>query len=224
MQDKITAMIFGTGALSREAAYLLEEINICGLQEQYELIGFIAEKETEVGTRVDNYLVVCTDGQLEEVSSKYDKLALVIPMASPQIKSKIYQDVKHLSNCYFPNLIHPRVNTRNLRLGIGNIIQENVSVSIDVQLGDFTFINYGVFLGHDAKIGDFGVVNPKANICGNVTIEEKCLIGVGSTVLQNLTIGRESVVGASALVTKDVKEGQIMVGIPAKEIQRNKRD
>lgn len=219
MQEKIPAMIFGCGAVSREAAYLIQEINAVN-REKYEILGFIAETIEQVGQVIDGVSVICTDSQLEQICKQYKKLALVIPMANPRVKREIYQKIEKYTNCYFPNLIHPSVNIRNLSLGKGNIVQENVSISIGVSLGDFALVNYGAFLGHDVKIEDFCVVGPLAKICGNVTIKNESFIGVGATVLQNIGISQEVVVGAGAVVTKGVEAGKTVVGIPAKVVPK----
>lgn len=219
MLEKIPAIIFGTGAVSREAAYLIEEINAEAKAQSYDILGYIGETEEQIGQSIDGLPVLATDHQVAEIAKNWQKLALIIPMASPQIKRKIYEEVKDFPNCFFPNLIHPRVNLRNLKLGQGNIIQENTSISIGVCLGDFILINYGAFLGHDATIRSFCVINPQAKVCGNVVVEEECLLGVGSTILQNLRVGQGAIVGAGAVVTKEVQAESIVVGIPAKVVE-----
>lgn len=47
-------------------------------------------------------------------------------------------------------------------------------------------------------------------ISGDGTIEERALPGI--------TIGEDSVVAAGSVVTKDVPDGKIVMGVPAKEV------
>ena len=216
--NKIPTLIFGTGAVSAEAAYLIEEINAQSQENFYDILGFVGEKEEAVGQIYGKYGVCTWDGGVAEYAKEYRQLAGVLAIADPQIRQKIYQKVKSISHLEFPNFIHPQVNTRNLVLGAGNIIQENVSISIQIVMGDFNFINYAAFLGHDVRIGDFCVVNPQANLCGNVCLGNQAFVGVGATVLQNLRIGSKAVIGAGAVVTKDVEDMQTVVGIPARPV------
>lgn len=220
MIKKVPCIIFGTGAVSGEVAYLIQEINEQSLEKQYDLLGFVCAGQEEIGGKVGEYPILCSDSQFAQIISGYSELAVFIPMANPRIKKNIHQKIADFTNLSFPNLIHPRVNTRNLTLGVGNIIQENVSISIDVKMKDFNMINYAVFLGHDMEMGSYNTVNPQAKICGNVKMEEQCFVGVGATVLQNLKIGSGSTVGAGALVRQEVKANQTVVGIPARPISK----
>jgi len=45
-------------------------------------------------------------------------------------------------------------------------------------------------------------------------------IGSGSTILSNVTIGEDAIVGAGSVVTKDVPEGVIVAGNPARVLRR----
>lgn len=51
-----------------------------------------------------------------------------------------------------------------------------------------------------------------------VTIGDNVFIGAGSIVLPGVTIGANSVIGAGSVVTKNVPEGMVYAGNPAKEI------
>ena len=52
-------------------------------------------------------------------------------------------------------------------------------------------------------------------------IEDDVLIGAGAVILNNVRIGKGAKIGANAVVTKDVPQGSIAVGVPAKIILRN---
>jgi UDP-2-acetamido-3-amino-2,3-dideoxy-glucuronate N-acetyltransferase len=49
-------------------------------------------------------------------------------------------------------------------------------------------------------------------------VKEYAFVGLGSVVVGDVTVGRGAYVGAGAVVTKDVEDGAIMVGNPAKRI------
>jgi serine O-acetyltransferase len=48
------------------------------------------------------------------------------------------------------------------------------------------------------------------------TLEDGVIVGSGAQVLGPITVARRARVGANAVVTKDVAEGAVMVGIPAR--------
>lgn len=58
---------------------------------------------------------------------------------------------------------------------------------------------------------------------GGITIENDAWLGFGVTVLSGVRIGKGAVVGAGAVVTRDIPDGAIAAGIPARVVKmRNK--
>lgn len=53
---------------------------------------------------------------------------------------------------------------------------------------------------------------------GLVKIEEGVFIGVGSIILPGVTIGKNSIIGAGSVVSKDIPQGVVAAGNPAKII------
>ncbi len=110
------------------------------------------------------------------------------------------------------------------------LISENAKLSI----GDNTFINSNssirckknIVIGNDCAIS-FGVTIMDSNfhnINGDlkekkVIISDNVWIGAGATVLCGVTIGKGAVVAAGSVVTKDVPEGSLVAGVPAKVIK-----
>lgn len=53
---------------------------------------------------------------------------------------------------------------------------------------------------------------------GKVKIGDRVFIGAGSIILPGVTIGNDVVVGAGSVVTRDILDGQVVAGNPAKSI------
>ena len=49
-------------------------------------------------------------------------------------------------------------------------------------------------------------------------IKEGAFVGVHCVVLPGVTVGREAIVGAGSVVTKDVPDGGVVAGVPAREV------
>lgn len=103
-----------------------------------------------------------------------------------------------------------------------------IDIHPGAKIGRNFFIDHGfVVIGETAEIGDdvtiyqcvtLGGTSPDNGMAGkrHPTVMNGAIIGSGAQVLGPITLGPRSRVGANAVVTRDVPEGAVMVGIPAR--------
>ena len=103
-----------------------------------------------------------------------------------------------------------------------------IDIHPGAKIGRNFFIDHGfVVIGETSEIGDnvtiyqcvtLGGTNPDNGVPGkrHPTLRDNVIIGSGAQVLGPIVLGEGSRVGANAVVTKNVVEGAVMVGIPAR--------
>ncbi len=121
--------------------------------------------------------------------------------------------------------------------------QFHCAYGINIELGDFVFLNVGCTILDTAKvtIADRCALGPYVQIyCAEhhkdpikrsiegleiarpVSLEQRVWVGGGAIILPGVTIGKGAVVGAGSVVTRDVEAGQIVVGNPARPVEPSK--
>lgn len=103
-----------------------------------------------------------------------------------------------------------------------------IDIHPGARIGRNFFIDHGfVVIGETAEIGNdvtiyqcvtLGGTSPDNGVAGkrHPTLMDGVIIGSGAQVLGPITVNPRARIGANAVVTKDVPEGAVMVGIPAK--------
>lgn len=128
------------------------------------------------------------------------------------------------------------------------------SVILNCEIGEDTKVHAPVWIGNNVKIGKRCKIQAFVYIPDGVTIEDDvfvaphvcftndkyppsggkhwtktlvkrgAVIGANATILPGITIGEFATVGAGAVVTKDVEAHSVVVGNPAKPLQREQEN
>jgi sugar O-acyltransferase (sialic acid O-acetyltransferase NeuD family) len=118
--------------------------------------------------------------------------------------------------------VHPRAYVaRGARVGEGGQILANATVGAHAILGTACLVNTAASVDHDCVLGDGVHVAPGATLAGEVNVGTCSFIAAGAVVLPRIRIGSHAVVGAGSVVTRDVADGVVAYGNPAKVIRPN---
>jgi serine O-acetyltransferase len=118
-------------------------------------------------------------------------------------------------------------------MATGVTILSGVELPCETRIGRRLRIEHpgGIVVSGDAVIGDDVVLRNgvtiglrRTGVRGAPVIGDRVDIGAGAKILGGIRIGDDVRVGANAVVLRDVPDGAVAVGVPAKVLDRAKRE
>lgn len=203
-------IIVGAGGFGREAYYLIKDIN--NVKPEWELLGFLDDARTSLLDKKIDAPVLSTIDNWTPLGDEF----YVLGIASPRVKEIVVERLKKKGVIHFATLISPMALVNETAvIGKGCVITSFSSVGDCSVVGDFVNIA-GSTVGQDVSIGDYTTTTAYVNI-PNVNVGKRCFIGSHSVLLSNVEDDAE--IGAGSIVFKKVKQGQKVLGYPAKKIE-----
>ena len=148
----------------------------------------------------------------EAISTGFD--AAILAIDDPSSRERAFERYRSAGIAFLSvTFTEPGAGTSH---GESLLVQRLANLSVDCTLGHGVRLNTGANVMHNVTLGDFVTVAPNAVLLANVTVGALSYVGANATVLQGITIGRGSMIGAGAVVTRDVSDGVVVKGNPAR--------
>lgn len=113
--------------------------------------------------------------------------------------------------------ISPRAHvSRSASIGSGVLIVAGAAINAEAKIGDMAIVNTNATVDHDCRVGLGAHIAPGATLAGQVAIGERAFIGAGASIIPKITVGDAATVGAGSCVIRDVSDGKLVYGVPAR--------
>jgi perosamine synthetase len=147
-------------------------------------------------------------GNIFEIS-KLDQYECIIGIGDNKLRYEVEKNLQQLTIRY-TNAIHKNVYiSKNVKIGIGNVLCSGASIGTSCVLGNHNIINTNSSIDHHCSIYDFVHVAPNCALCGNVNVQTGSFIGVGCNIVPKISTPPWSFYKAHTLI----KEGRDKIAI-----------
>jgi UDP-N-acetylbacillosamine N-acetyltransferase len=204
--------ILGAGGIAIVAA----DIARC---QGFDILGFLDDNPAKHGTLLCGAPVLGNFSLLSGLREAAPQVVVAFSNSHGRL------DVAQRARSYgfsLPKLIHPSaIISQYASVDEGTIVMPGVIVNAGAHIGDNTILNTAASIDHECRIGDGVHIGPGARLSGLVTVGNASWIGIGSVIRESIYIGADVLLGAGSLVLKDIPDGVVAYGSPAKVIRAN---
>ena len=119
----------------------------------------------------------------------------------------------------FLSFRHPSAYVaKSAQLGQANIILANCAINNNVVMGNYNTMQTGSLIGHDTHIGNNNFIAAHTCIGSNLKIGNGNFTGLNCSIKNFVVMGDYILIGMAFNVVKDVSDGNILIGNPAKPL------
>lgn len=189
---------------------------------EWEVAGFINDFETEV----DGFKVV---GKTCEIQKFIDTTDYYFSWGI-HLVSRNYKTVEMFKQAKIPTerlatIVHKSAFIgRGVVLEPGAFVMYNSYIGPQAHVGKCSLVMANCSIGHDTTIGDLCHCSVSTIMTGYSKLGLCADLGVGACLLAYKTVGDYGMLGALSLGTKDIPDGEIWVGSPAKPLKNMSKD
>jgi sugar O-acyltransferase (sialic acid O-acetyltransferase NeuD family) len=203
-------VIWGAGG------YAMCVADVIRLHDDFELVGFLDDVNPDrAGTTYFGSKILGGREQLEPLL-KQGVGSMILGFGNNASRLTVGELVRSMG-FQLATALHPRcVISAGVPVGAGTVIRAGAVVEAGASIGENVIIGACASVGHGSVLEDGVRVNAGANVAGNVTIGRATTIGTGVAIKDRIHIGANTLIGAGAAVVRDIGDGVVAFGTPAR--------
>lgn len=202
------ALIVGAGGFGREVLSYIEDDN-----PLFRVKGFLDSRAHALDATPRDTPIVGDPLTYEPAPDEVFLAAL----GDPRQRFKYTATLRDVHHADFATVAHPSAHiNRHARMRHGCIIGPRVSLSVDVQIGEFSHLQEYTVVGHDARVGNWCQINSHCSIAGGAHIGDFVTIHPNCVVTSGAVIGDGVTVAAGSVVIGRIPDGITVLGNPAR--------
>ncbi len=207
-------LVIGAGGHARVAIEALHD------DPGWHAVGYV----TRDGSSVANMGldVLGADDQLEAIIADNAVTHLFVAIGNNRVRAGFIGKLARLGVPLTNAISRAATVSHSARLGTGVMLAPGAVVNAAARLGDGVIVNTNASVGYDCIIGDCTHIAPGVAMGGSVMIGSQTLVGIGASIVPGVTIGEGAVIGAGTVVVRDVPAGAVVVGNPARRVERKR--
>lgn len=126
-------------------------------------------------------------------------------------QDQLYERIPHIGNVHIAKDVE-----------IGNNVCIDRAVLGSTFIGSNSKIDNLVHIAHGVKIGENTLIIANSMIAGSTKIGNNVWVAPSSSIMNKISIGHNVTIGIGAVVLKSVSDSEVLVGNPAKPIEKRK--
>ncbi len=124
----------------------------------------------------------------------------------------------------YATVVHPFAHvSQTSKAGAGSVLLAGAVLTADATVGRHVAVMPHTVVTHDTVVGDFATLASGVRLGGGTRIGEGAYVGAGAMVREGVRIGAWSQIGMGSVVLRDVPDGEVWVGNPARKLRNVER-
>ncbi len=201
--------IYGSG---RGAYTIFENIN---LGNEYHVACFLDDDASKVGQKEGLPVI---HSRALGVDERLSNLCVALGVSDSDARRRVTNRCNELGIDLI-NIVHPQAWVApSVKMGTGNHIKAGAVIDTRSEICDGCIIDNNTIIPHDNLIESFCHLAPGVILGSGIVIGESTIVGIGASVATGVKIGANCIVGVGSAVTKNIPNGSVVEGVPARVV------